>query len=371
MAVWHGQFNDGRTAQNHVVQVLLAGHSLLVQTPAGERLARWELHGARLCEDVYAGGPVRIQHRDMPDARLSVPDAGFLEALGAQLPRFRRRRVRGPVAGRIALWGALLLLLLASLIWSAPRLAGPIAALIPAPWEEALGRHVVATLAPAGQQCTDADAQAALDQLVQTLSAGAALPYRFDVRLVARDEVNAFAAPGGHIVLFSGLVEFADSGEEVAGVLAHEISHILLRHPTEGLVRSVGLKLVLAAALGDFAALGAAAGDFGLTLLNLAYSRDAERAADALAVELLGAAGIDSRGLGRFFARLEAETERPEAPGLLSTHPLPASRSAAIEASARPGQAAFSPDAWHALRQACVTAAAGPEAPNRDDPSDT
>ena len=108
--------------------------------------------------------------------------------------------------------------------------------------------------------------------------------------------VNAFAAPGGHVVVLSGLIDEAKSGDEVAGVLAHEIAHVIHRHPMESLVRAMGLAVLAEALSGD--GLG---GTAAMLLAVTAYSREAEAEADATAVALLeGSRGLRSVGLDRF-----------------------------------------------------------------------
>ena len=141
--------------------------------------------------------------------------------------------------------------------------------------------------------------------------------------------VNAFAAPGGHVVVLSGLIDEAKSGDEVAGVLAHEIAHVIHRHPMESLVRAMGLAALAEALSGD--GLG---GTAAMLLAVTAYSREAEAEADATAVALLEAAGYDPLGLTDFFGRMAGEEKRSGAgliPSYLSTHPPSEARVRMIE----------------------------------------
>ena len=351
---WSARFSDGLTAESRPAQVRIAAGRVSVRTPEGRSLAEWPLERLALCEEVYANGPVRLRTDDGSEARLTVEGPGFIEALSAVAPQLGRARVRGTTGVRILGWGAVLLAVVAGLFFGIPRLAGPIAALLPLEWEERLGAAVIEQVADEGERCTTPQADAALAGLVTRLTAEQGLPYRFEVRILDRDEINAFAAPGGQLVIFKGLIAFAENGEELAGVVAHEVAHIAQRHPTEGLVRSLGLSFALGAVFGDFAGVGAALGEVGATLISLSHGRAAERAADRTGVRLLREAGIDSRGLAAFFARLQAEgDEFPAQLALLSTHPLHADRVGAITTLAEPGSSAFSPEEWKALRLAC------------------
>ena len=76
-------------------------------------------------------------------------------------------------------------------------------------------------------------------------------PYKFEVTVVKSDVVNAFALPGGYVVVFTGLMKKAETGEEVAGVLGHELNHVLQRHGMERIVKNLGLIAVVSIILGD------------------------------------------------------------------------------------------------------------------------
>ena len=144
----------------------------------------------------------------------------------------------------------------------------------------------------------------------------------------APDVVNAFATPGGHVFVFSGLLLGAENEAEVAGVLAHEIAHLAARHPARRLVLAYGAQSVAQLALGqDPALLQQIAGELVAGGVLAANSRSAEEEADALALTYLHRAGWDPRGLVGFLAKLQEGGE--QMPGFLqwlSTHPTPADR---------------------------------------------
>ena len=151
--------------------------------------------------------------------------------------------------------------------------------------------------------------------------------YAFEVQLISSDQVNAVAFPGGQIVVYSGLLAAAGSAEEVAGVLAHEIGHVLHRDGLRQLISRLGGAAVVRLALGggDLAGLVAQLGE----LDQLAYSRGQEQAADSAGLQLLAAAGLPPRSLPDFFRRLQ-QREAAGLPGFLSTHPDTAARIAAL-----------------------------------------
>ncbi len=146
--------------------------------------------------------------------------------------------------------------------------------------------------------------------------------------------MNAFALPGGQVVVNSGLLRDAESAEEVAGVLAHEISHVELRHTLRNLIHSLGWRAVLGAAMGDLS--GGVWANMAQELGELGYSRDMEREADMAGLQLLRRSGVPATGMLRFFVRMERNGASP--PVLLSTHPSGLERMTALrEAIAKTG----------------------------------
>ncbi len=199
---------------------------------------------------------------------------------------------------------------------------------------------IKAFLADDAHNVTSGPAKEAVDQIVQRLVSK--LPrngFEFSVHVVANSVPNAFALPGGEIVVFTGLLEKASRPEQVAGVLAHEIAHVTLRHGMRGLARSLGVTLALQFILGDVSGLFALAANGAVLTTMRSYSRDAETDADAAGVRLMRAAGLDPNGLAEFFEILKKEpaTEMPGMLQWLSTHPEHDARIENVHRLAGPG----------------------------------
>lgn len=209
-------------------------------------------------------------------------------------------------------------LAVAAYVWLVPALAVRLTAYVPIEWEEEMGAALMEELAPADLVCADPERLRVVEALAQQLAqASPVAPYTIRVAIVDDSLVNAVAAPGGYIVVFRGLLEQAETPEEVAGVLAHEIQHVVLRHGTTAVLKELPLRLVTVAAGDAGGVLGAAT-----TLGSLRYRRGDEEAADREGLRMLRAARISPEGMIRFFERLaEQGTDAPAGLSYLSTHP--------------------------------------------------
>jgi predicted Zn-dependent protease len=228
---------------------------------------------------------------------------------------------------------------------------------VPVAWEDRVGASVVDQFVPVAKRCTDPAAQAAIDAIMQRLLAAAGpVPYRFRVVVANVPVVNALAAPGGHLVVFRGLIDQSRSPEELAGVLAHEIQHVLERHSTRLILQHASTALVVTTVLGDVSGIASVAIEGARVFSTMAYSRGHEAEADEAGLRLLLAARIDPAGLIGMF-----DGERVDGPGgalrYLASHPPSAERAATLRRLAATAAPPFTPvldeAAWSALRNAC------------------
>lgn len=238
------------------------------------------------------------------------------DPIAEALPRTARY---GGIIDRIGLWPAVIgfaavsALVVAGVVMSPPL----IARMIPRSSEAAMGRAMLGDLG--GRACKGAEGQRVLDQLASRLGA------RPDTRVVVVDVPipNAVTLPGGNIVVFNGLIRQAQSPDEIAGVLAHELGHVENRDVLESLVRQFGLSFVLGGLDGQV-------GGYTNALLSASYSRKAEARADDHAIAALHRAGITPAGIAGFFGRVGAQDYRVEGVGVVfgyfASHPLSADR---------------------------------------------
>lgn len=199
--------------------------------------------------------------------------------------------------------------------------------------ETAIGQAVKGELTRQGlRYVEDPDVQAYVDNIGRTIFKHAEKDrkgVKWHVHVVDDPKtVNAFATPGGHLYLTSGLLTAAEDEAEVAGVLAHEAGHVVARHGARQMVNMMGLQTVAAIALGeDPNQLAMIAANLAANGLLLAHSREDEHEADRHGVVYAARAGYDPRGITRFFKKLQAKQgEMPKQLVWLSTHPATSER---------------------------------------------
>lgn len=358
MTDYSAQFNDGKTAASHAVTARPETDALVIIGADGAIAARWRWKQVRLVEAVTPGRPIRISSRADTAANLTIGDASIVPILQAFAPYLQREPFdRRRILAGASIFGALAFMAIA-FVYGPPLLAKPLAGSVPVAWEEDIGKQtadLVYRMFAKGKTCDGAAGVAALDKLVGQMAESTETPYRLHVTVADSPVVNALALPGGQVILFRGLIEKAGSAEEVTGVLAHELAHVTLRHPTQGLIVSAGWSAMLSAFTGGASGSSDAIAQIAAQLATSAYSRDVESEADREGVAILEKLGIDSRGLIAFFDKLkELEGEGAKIPVFFSSHPLTDDRIAEIEAiSSSNGGPAMTRAEWSAVRKVC------------------
>lgn len=357
-----GWYYDGQSARAQAVSVGIEGHDLVLATLHGTRLAAWPLGTIVGRRGVEAEDLVLSPDPDA-DARLVIAHVLMIRVLKELRPDLMRRPGRARPIGRALLWGggavASAVLIIGYLI---PALAAGLAPMIPPERERALGdataRQIALILGAAEGEddglCHDPEGRAALATMTTRLAAVADLPYPVRVDVLDHGLVNAVAMPGGRIMIFRGLIERAESAEEVAGVLAHEMGHVVHHDPTTGALRAAGTAGILSMMLGDVfgAGIAAAAGE---AMLNARYQREVEARADREALSILEGSDLSAAPFAGFFERLHEE--HGATPALLAyfaSHPALKERAERARAAGDDARGrVLSEREWDALQRIC------------------
>jgi beta-barrel assembly-enhancing protease len=351
------RYHDGRHGVTHLVQAVVFGRELRIVGEDDVTLAVWKLAELKAAPELDPDGAATLTAAGQPGVLL-IGDAAERETLrraGVRLPG-RKAWTRGHwigVCAALAVTLGLGVLALNTLpLWLANA--------IPIAWEQRLGRPAELLATEAVTHCTGTAGQAALDRLVERLRAAGAIEMPVTIAVLDEKAINAFTLPGGHVLVMRGLIDAVTDGPELAGVIAHELGHVAHRDTMTLMLRGVGLSILLnMVGLGDVSG-GAAAG--ASNLMNLAYSRAAEAAADASAIGFLNKAGLRADGLSRFFSLMEQhDADAGNDPGergettlsWFATHPSSESRR---QRTARPdtGEPPFTDEEWQAIRTMCA-----------------
>jgi Zn-dependent protease with chaperone function len=343
------RYHDGLTAAAHTVDVSVGPHELTFDL-AGEPHA-WPLSEI---EQEPVGATVRLARPRRGSARMMVDSAewaaatqGWRQASPRSLGR-ESRLILGLTAIAAAVGGVVFV--------GVPLASGPLAQRTPVEFERRMGRNFEGQLGVAFPACKGADGQRALAAFGHRLQARSQSAFDLDVRAVEAPMVNAFALPGGAILVTGDLIGLAKSPDELSAVIAHEAAHVERRHVMQAVWRSLGFGLILDAVVGGGTGAGQQAVLLAGSFTDLRYSRDAEAEADVRGQALLAAEGLSSQGMAPFFQRLAAKSEGRDAATvkeLISSHPDTLRRASQSRARGRPGLPAFSADEWRAIKAAC------------------
>lgn len=372
----YADYVDGTDPVMHRVSLELSRSHLNIIMPDGERIL-WPLDEVRALKDqAYSDGVVLAQGFD-DMARLKVDNPFVAKELRAVAPRLNRAQ---PVTnwGKIGAWASGAVASVALIIFVlVPIMADQLATYLPPEGEQALGdatfeqiRGALGRENAAVRLCEDSDGLAAIDAMVDRLAPDDDLPYPIRIAVLDHELVNAFALPGGRVILFRGLIDEAENPEEVASILAHEIGHVVNRDPTRDALRSAGSIGVLGLLFGDFAG-GTVVLMLANQLINAKYSQAAETGADDYAHDLMRDAGLDPAALGTIFQRLM--DEYGDAEGIaahFASHPQMIRRIESAQAASEGGEyglPVITEAQWQDMRSMCGDSHAEQDAPEDDE----
>jgi beta-barrel assembly-enhancing protease len=364
------RWTDGKSAGSWMVDVGL-GTALEIWKSGATEPERWSLHRLEANVPVSAKAKdVLLKSKDHPGQTLFIADPAFPALLAKAAPQLRPGNERWRYAWPGVLLGGAAALVVASVFvfnWSPSK---SIAQMIPYEARDAIGKQATTSFTRGHDACTGTAGRAAVEVLAKKLSEAAGSAQTFQIDVVNWDMVNAFALPGEHIVLMSGLIEDAGSADELAGVLAHEMGHGIELHPEAGIVRGIGMSAAMELV---FTGSSGTMGNIGALLLQLQYTRQAEQEADAHALRIMEKAQISPLGIANFFDRLTAlegsfsgSDEKKDAKkdeggglgdtvgGMLATHPPSPERAKKFrDAATYTGVPALSDAQWQSLRGIC------------------
>ena len=358
---FHGRYNDGEVAKTTLVDVEVTDAGVRL-TADGLQVDFWPAAEVHLAAPPDPAQPLRLQRGDT-SVRLIVADPSALPVLETHCPSLNRnlktsRRQWRKIAG----WSAAAIAVVAVLLVVVIPLGGDwLASRVPPALEARLGRQTADQLIrlfarfsdsePAELVCNGQPGTQVIADLTNRFAPPGDTEIPIQVTVLDHPLVNAFALPGGQIILFRGLIEADDNPNLVVGVLAHEIGHVQHHHPTAVALKTgagVGLIGLIVGDFGGAAAIAATA----QALLSSSYSREAEAEADLAAIAILNRHNIAAEPLAEFFSGLSADLPF-EIPEYFATHPADGSRAETFRTLGTGTASAMTPAEWQAVQQIC------------------
>ncbi len=307
-AVIPAQYSDGLSAAIVQVHLSLRDGVLHISGPGLSRA--WPCRGVRVLTHID-GAPLVLGFKGS-DERLTIAsdDEDMLrEWFPVLLDRDRRRQ------GTLLLGGTLTALaagVVAFAIFGLPGLADRIADRVPLDVEARMGERTNGMVSLFTAECTHSeDARITLDRIAADLTAASGSPFDIQIRIVDADFPNAFAMPGGYVVVTDELMAMMDTPEQLFGVLAHEAAHVAERHVMAAQVREMGAGVLLELLVGGGSGAGQELARAGATVESMRHTRSAEYEADALALDYLETLDVNPEGLAEFFDIIDAFVSEP------------------------------------------------------------
>lgn len=344
---------DGQTNRRRIVELRFG--TTLDMWEGDTRIACWPYADIRLSDT--PPNALRLSCVSAPPlARLETLDPILGSRLQTACPNLKGPGSTASISvRRIAAWSLAAVASIAGLIWfGMPFVAEQAGNRLPASWERPMGQAVDKQIRAmfSDTECTAPAGRAALSTVTRHLQDAARLPIPPDPIVLRSPVPNAFAAPGGRIYVLSGLLNRAESPDELAGILAHEFGHVAHRDGIKRLIRDGGTGFLAGLLFGDISGAGAIM-VAARTLLSAAYSREIEADADGFAIDLMHRIGRPTAPMGDLLQRMSGPAD--EDLSLLHDHPLTPERTERLRRpdSGPTGPELLRPDEWQALKAVC------------------
>jgi predicted Zn-dependent protease len=278
----------------------------------------YEIHFRNL--EIAAGGAgnrfIFFKDKTRQDISVYTPDRSVLKNINiASNAEFARHISKANKTVNSLLIGSLVVvaviaLIIAGLYLYKDKMVEGLAGQVPVEWEQEAGEKLFSTISAQYDFVKNDSLKTAFLKVAAPLFKQAEEQgYKIELYFVKDPTINAFALPGGKLVVQTGLIENATSWEEVMGVLGHELAHVTRRHHVRGIINNIGIYAILSATIGDVSAIAGTFASLGGDLASLSNSRSFENEADETGWDYLVNAEMDPRGLITFFETLKREYE--------------------------------------------------------------
>ena len=352
-------FLDGSSSRRRSVTLRFAASCEILEND--HVIASWPYADIRRADG--PAGTLRLMCASAPLlARLEIRDPALAADLEGRCPSLNADLPGSKGVAVIVGWSAAALVsIVLMVLFVVPIVADRMTPLIPAWVETYIGKvadNQVKVIFD-GKQCESPAGKAAFLKLVEMLRQAGDIDTTADAAVVSNEIANAIALPGGKIYVFEGLLDKAQNVDELAGVLAHELGHVKHRDGLRNMIHNGGTSFLIGLLFGDVT--GSSAIIFASReMIQASHSRDAERNADQMTIDVMRKLGRSPKPMGEFLLRVTGK-EKGKGLALISSHPLSEDR------LARMSQQDASPTApplltageWAALKAICKSPTKG------------
>jgi beta-barrel assembly-enhancing protease len=319
MHMFSGKYYDHQVAQAHPVTIQLYAESLQLDLLEGRKL-HWLF--TEIATEVVDRNFIRITYTVAEqEGTLEVNDPVFLQTF---LQKYKHTRsaglhqmaLRGGLKATLIILLAMTGLLLAGHFYGLPWCVNRIVDRLPHSFDKELGETAQRSI----NETTDPDGSRLLTRFAQEMKWDT--PDTITFSIVKSDVENAYALPGGYIVVYTGLLEKLHTPEQLAALLSHEVAHITGRHSVRKLCRDMGTTMLVSIALGSAGSATNTLYANASSLYSLTYSRQFEQEADIMGMETLRRNKINQQGMLQLMQELQKLDQKINIPQFISTHPL-------------------------------------------------
>jgi Zn-dependent protease with chaperone function len=347
---------DGTSSRKRDVGLRLAAACEILDADGGV-IASWPYADVRRADGSV--GTLRLMCASAPLlARLEVRDAEMAAELERRCPKLDADLPGAKGVAVIVGWSvAALVSIVLMVVYVMPLMADYLTPLVPHSVERYIGRvadNQVKVIFD-GKRCENPDGKAAFEKLVNMLRQAGDIDGTTEAAVISNEIANAIALPGGKIYVFEGLLAKANNVDELAGVVAHELGHVKNRDGLRNMIYNGGTSFLIGLLFGDVT--GSAAIIFASReMFQASHSRDAERSADKMTIDIMRKLGRSPKPMGEFLLRVTGK-EKGKGLSLISSHPLTEDRLARMsEQDAAPSAPPLlTANEWAALKAVCKT----------------
>jgi beta-barrel assembly-enhancing protease len=308
-------YYDGKTSRPHDAQVSIFGNTLTIDYQGIEKIQQEIWNISAIDYSSFTGkGKTMLKYGDFPHQHLEFPiDSTLHQTLESYLPKrrqgfwaFSNELANSGFRGVAVASVIFVAVAVGFYFWVLPNIAEYVATKVPIKTEVKLGEELYKGMMKDYE--IDKEKTKQLNAFAKKMNFNTNYPLKFTV--IDDKMVNAFALPGGNVVVFNGILKKMDKSEELAALLSHEVSHVKERHSLKGMARDLAGTTVISVITGDASTIGSVLIEQADTFNGLKFSRNLERDADLKGLDIMYLNKLDPQGMVRLMESLQEEEDK-------------------------------------------------------------